>query len=133
MKSLFISIILLMISTSFLTAQDTYSTRLIAVDSIVKQIQEKSDQYIVLNTGPVEDIQGSIHIGPVEQDKYFQILELELEKLDSSKTIVVYCGCCPIVVCPNIDPAVLLLERHGFTVRVLNLQEGIDEIGRAHV
>ncbi len=36
--------------------------------------------------------------------------------------LVLYCGCCPMVKCPNVRPAYRGLKEMGFTrVRVLNL------------
>jgi hypothetical protein len=42
--------------------------------------------------------------------------------------IVLYCGCCPMVKCPNIRPAYRALREMGFQhVRVLNIATNMHE------
>jgi hypothetical protein len=42
--------------------------------------------------------------------------------LPKDADIVVYCGCCPMVKCPNIRPAYRTLKELGFThIRVLDV------------
>lgn len=40
--------------------------------------------------------------------------------------IVIYCGCCPMVKCPNVRPAFRVLKEMGYTkIRVLNIPENM--------
>lgn len=49
-------------------------------------------------------------------------LKKAVAALPKDADIVVYCGCCPMVKCPNIRPAYRTLRELGFTrVRVLNI------------
>jgi thiosulfate/3-mercaptopyruvate sulfurtransferase len=52
-------------------------------------------------------------------------LKVRAQSLSRSTSIVIYCGCCPWVHCPNIHPAYDELKKMGFTkLRVLYLQTG---------
>src|SRR5215472_1064419 len=51
-----------------------------------------------------------------------ETLKKAVANLAKDSDIVVYCGCCPMVKCPNIRPAYRTLKEMGFTrVRVLNI------------
>jgi hypothetical protein len=51
-----------------------------------------------------------------------ETLKRAVASLSKDADIVVYCGCCPMVKCPNIRPAYRTLKEMGFThVRVLNI------------
>ena len=81
---------------------------------------------IVFSIGPGAIIKNSVDIGPVKQKKYLQKLKQELGKLSKDADIVIYCGCCPFNVCPNIRPAFSLLNKMKFTHhKLLNLPKNI--------
>ena len=49
-------------------------------------------------------------------------LKKTVQDVPRTRTVVVYCGCCPMGDCPNIRPAYQALREMGFkTVKVLNL------------
>jgi hypothetical protein len=51
-----------------------------------------------------------------------EMLKKAVADLSKDADIVVYCGCCPMVKCPNIRPAYRALKEMGFThVRVLDI------------
>jgi len=51
-----------------------------------------------------------------------ETLKKAVANLSKDADIVVYCGCCPMVKCPNIRPAYRTLKEMGFThVRVLDI------------
>jgi len=53
-------------------------------------------------------------------------LKQELDKLPRDANVVVYCGCCPFAVCPNIRPAFALLNEMKFkNQKLLNLPKNI--------
>lgn len=65
-------------------------------------------------------IVGSEYMGPGSQQAGQDQLKKRVASLPKSKTIVLYCGCCPWNRCPNVGPAFRLLEGLGFTqVKVL--------------
>jgi thiosulfate/3-mercaptopyruvate sulfurtransferase len=62
------------------------------------------------------------YAGPGNSPEGLKSLKEAVEKVPKSSEIVIYCGCCPMVRCPNLQPAYRLLKELGFSsVRVLNL------------
>jgi hypothetical protein len=50
-----------------------------------------------------------------------------VEKMPRNQEIVIYCGCCPWEVCPNIRPAFQALKQMGFSkLKVLDIPVRID-------
>ena len=65
-------------------------------------------------------IPGSEYIGPASQEDVLDKLRKRVESLPRGKFIVLYCGCCPWVNCPTVNPAYEALHGKGFTkVKVL--------------
>ena len=77
---------------------------------------------IILNIGAVEDIKSAKHIGAVSNAENLEKLKSAVSGLPKNTDLVIYCGCCPFVKCPNIRPAFTELKKLGFTnVKLLNL------------
>ncbi len=81
---------------------------------------------IVCVTFPVlyraRHIRGAELAGPTNKPEGIAALKQAVSQLRKNAELVVYCGCCPMVKCPNIRPAYRTLKDLGFTdVRVLNL------------
>ena len=75
---------------------------------------------------PGKGIKGSIDFGAADEPQNLKKLKASLEKLPKDREIVMYCGCCPFDVCPNIRPAFSLLNEMGFTnLKLLNLEKNI--------
>lgn len=127
MKAYFFSTILFCLMGFSGYAQGDYEGRLLAPDTLASWIANEQKNYILLNTGPVQDIKTAINIGAVEYQENLERLDKVADTLDPSKIIVVYCGCCPLVVCPNIEPAVQLLTAKKFKVFILNLPEALED------
>ena len=86
----------------------------------------EGDQYLILNTGPVNDIKNAVNIGAVEEKKNVKKLKKYLKNIPKDTPIVYYCGCCPFATCPNLLPAARLLEKMGFTnYRALDLPKSL--------
>jgi len=65
----------------------------------------------------------AIDAGPGSKPEGIEALKRAVGSLPKDADIVVYCGCCPMVKCPNIRPAYKVLKEMGFThVRVLDIQ-----------
>lgn len=104
------------------------ANQLIDPKIVADQIVAHDTNIIIINTGPVDDIKGAITIGPVEQDKYLNKFIETVDTLNRDKTIYIYCGCCPLAVCPNLKPAYNVLKEKQFkTFKIINMVEGIDE------
>lgn len=89
----------------------------------------------IFNIGPSGAIKESIEVGATQHDGNVEELRSRLSKMDKDAQIVIYCGCCPFDVCPNIRPAFSLLNEMGFTNhKLLNLPENlkVDWIDRGY-
>lgn len=64
-------------------------------------------------------VQGHIprsqYAGPAVQPEGLELLRKRVESLPRSKSIVIYCGCCPWTRCPNMGTAYRFLHEMGFT------------------
>ena len=67
-------------------------------------------------------IMHAINAGPTSQPEGIAALKKAVAGLSKDADIVIYCGCCPMVKCPNIRPAYRTLKELGFAhVRVLDI------------
>jgi hypothetical protein len=84
---------------------------------------------VILQIGPrvlyaQAHIPGSEYIGATNTPEGIQQLRKRIESLPRTQSIILYCGCCPWKVCPNVNPAYEELRRMGFkSVKVLYLAE----------
>ena len=75
---------------------------------------------------PGKGIKGAIDFGAADEPENLEKLKASLEALPKDSEIVLYCGCCPFNVCPNIRPAFSLLNEMEFTNhKLLNLKKNI--------
>jgi thiosulfate/3-mercaptopyruvate sulfurtransferase len=67
-------------------------------------------------------ITGALFAGPGRDAAGIEALKAAVKDLPKNTAIVLYCGCCPMVRCPNIRPSYRALKELGYTnVRVLDL------------
>ncbi|HEY4289592.1 MAG TPA: rhodanese-like domain-containing protein [Puia sp.] len=101
--------------------------QLLAPAELAKTIGDPAaKQPIVFSIGPGAVIRGSIDIGPARDSNNINKLRVQLNKLPKDANIVIYCGCCPFVHCPNIRPAFTLLNEMKFVhPRLLNIEHNI--------
>jgi thiosulfate/3-mercaptopyruvate sulfurtransferase len=59
-------------------------------------------------------IPGAIYAGPTGKDDGVALLKQVAASLDKNKPLVIYCGCCPWVRCPNVANAWKTLTALGF-------------------
>jgi hypothetical protein len=74
----------------------------------------------ILQVGPnvlyrSKHIPGAIYAGPGSTPQGLDILRAAVDKLPRGQALVIYCGCCPWDKCPNIKPAMELLQSMGFS------------------
>ena len=70
----------------------------------------------------VKHIQHASYAGPGSKPEGIEMLKNAVANLPKNVDLVIYCGCCPMVRCPNIRPAYRTLKEMGFThVRVLSI------------
>jgi len=103
--------------------------QLMTPEALIAQIRQgDTANLVLLNTGPVEDIQGAITIGAVEDAKNLAKLKEYLKTVPTDKQVVIYCGCCPLSVCPNLMPAYQALKDMRFkNYKVLRLTHDLQE------
>jgi thiosulfate/3-mercaptopyruvate sulfurtransferase len=67
-------------------------------------------------------IPGAVYAGPGSKAEGLDLLKAAADKLPRDRDLVIYCGCCPWDKCPNIKPALELLQKMGFThVRAMHV------------
>ena len=97
---------------------------------LTAQLAGKGARPAVFMVGPnvlyrSNHIPGSVYAGPGQSEAGRAMLKAEAGKLPRDREVVVYCGCCPWDRCPNVKPAVDLLNQMGFAkVKVLYLETG---------
>jgi thiosulfate/3-mercaptopyruvate sulfurtransferase len=68
-------------------------------------------------------IPGALLAGPCSKPEGLDALRAAVSSLPKDREIVIYCGCCPFVKCPNVGPAYQALQSIGFSrVKVLLLE-----------
>ena len=93
---------------------------------LVQLIDDPQDSLVIFSLGAGGIIPGSKDTGPSGEEQALKNLEKELQSLPKDTDIVLYCGCCPFNICPNVRPAFSLLNEMGFTDhRLLNLRQNI--------
>jgi len=69
-------------------------------------------------------IPGAIYAGPGSKSEGLALLKESVSGLPRDREIVIYCGCCPWDRCPNVQPAMALLNEMGFKrVKALHLAQ----------
>ena len=59
-------------------------------------------------------VAGAKFAGPCSKPEGLELLKRAVASLSHDDEIVIYCGCCPFVRCPNIRPAFRALREMGF-------------------
>ena len=60
--------------------------------------------------------------GPGAKPEGIEMLKKAVANVPKDADLVIYCGCCPMVKCPNIRPSYRALKEMGFThVRILDV------------
>ncbi len=93
------------------------------------QLLNTSAKPLVLQTGShvlyaEAHIPGAEYAGPTGTSAGIEALRTRVAGLSKDTLIVLYCGCCPWIRCPNIKPAYQQLQSLGFTnVKALYLAD----------
>ena len=108
-------------------AADPWSkTELTEPAVLVPEIQAAKPPVILSVAFPVlyrtKHIPHAIDAGPGSKPEGIELMKKAVANLSKDADIVLYCGCCPMVKCPNLRPAYRTLKELGFThIRVLNI------------
>ncbi len=82
---------------------------------LAKTIESNKDLPLIYSIGPGVVIPNSIEIGMTNNAENLQKLKDSVSNLPRNTNIVIYCGCCPYEHCPNVRPAIALLQKMKFT------------------
>jgi rhodanese-related sulfurtransferase len=87
---------------------------------LAAQLQAKGDRPPLVHVGfstlyRGKHIPQSIYAGPASRADGLDLLKKAVANLPRDRELVVYCGCCPWEMCPNIKPAMEALRQMGFT------------------
>jgi rhodanese-like protein len=94
---------------------------------LAAEIQAKGARPLLIHVGFAvlyrgKHIPQSVYAGPARGPEGLDALKKAVAALPKDREIVVYCGCCPYDMCPNIKPALETLRQSGFTkVKALRL------------
>jgi 3-mercaptopyruvate sulfurtransferase SseA len=84
------------------------------------QLAAKRGNPTILQVGPnmlyrQKHIPGALYAGPANKPEGLDLLKKTVDGLPRDTELVIYCGCCPWENCPNVKPAMALLQTMGFT------------------
>ncbi len=100
-------------------------------EKLVAILKGKGAKPVILNVGPrllfaQAHLPGAEFMGPGSDPQALQTLRNRVKTLPKNRLIVLYCGCCPWNVCPNVEPAYRELRSLRFTnVKVLYLPNNL--------
>lgn len=71
-------------------------------------------------------IVNALYAGPAARDEGIDKLLKAVASYPKDSPLMIYCGCCPMEMCPNIRPAFAALKKAGFThVTVLEIPKDL--------
>lgn len=106
-------------------------SQLIRPEELVKILQSGKSTPLILNVGPrmlyvQAHIPGAEFIGAGSDPEAIKQLRTRVQALPHTKSIILYCGCCPWTHCPNVSPAYAELHKLGFiNVKVLYIADNL--------
>jgi len=112
-------------------AQDVWNSEiLIKPDAVAKHVRDSSpDKPLILFVGfPVlyrgAHIPDAVLAGPTSTPDGLAKLKSVASNLPRNRKLIIYCGCCPFVKCPNVKPAYRTLHEMGFSqIQILELDQ----------
>ena len=124
---LFVATFFAIITFGQIQTEPWTSDQLMQPENLTAIINDSAvEKPLIINVGPVGSIKGAIKVGPAKEKENFNNLKKLLSKEDKKRTIIIYCGCCPFKVCPNIRPAFELLTKMKFTNhKLLNMPNNL--------
>ena len=87
---------------------------------LVAQLQVAGSKPALIHVGFAVMYRGkhipqSIYAGPARNAEGLEALKKAVANMPRDREILLYCGCCPWDMCPNIKPALAALREMGFT------------------
>jgi thiosulfate/3-mercaptopyruvate sulfurtransferase len=127
--SLSLVVAFLIVAIAFTASQEEpWKPKQLLEPSVLADMFKQQDKEIplIISFGPAGLIKGSVEAGPAGEKQNLDKLKKIVSNEIKSRSIVIYCGCCPFKHCPNIRPAFSLLNKMGFTNhKLLNLSHNV--------
>lgn len=107
------------------SATQVPAAQLIQPEELATLLRSSKSKPLVLQVGfrvlyAQAHIAGSEYVAAGSSPGGVRRIRDRVEKLPRNKAIILYCGCCPWIHCPNVQPAYQELQGMGFTnVKVL--------------
>lgn len=106
------------------------STALVVPATLAAQLKTDSTPHIFFVGFPIlfkgAHIPKAAFTGPCSKQEGMDLLSQAMKALPHDAEIVIYCGCCPFVRCPNVRPAYRALKDAGYTnIKVLELDTSL--------
>lgn len=122
------------------SATQVPAAHLIQPEELATLLRSSKPKPLVLQVGfrvlyAQAHISGSEYVAAGSSPGGIRRIRERVEKLPRNKAIVLYCGCCPWIHCPNVQPAYQELQTMGFTnVKVLYIAHdfGTDWVGKGY-
>ncbi len=122
---IFVSLFFCMQNANAQNPQNWTSKQLLAPAELAPVLKTKNAP-VIFSIGPASTIPNSIEIGMVKDKANLDKFKKQLSSLSKNTKIVVYCGCCPYEHCPNVRPAIDVLNEMKFTnYKLLDLPHNI--------
>jgi hypothetical protein len=124
---IFILSIIISCNNSFAQNPENWTSKQLVEPATLAAILNSNQEVpVIFNVGPGAIIPNSIDIGMVKDEKNLANFKEQISKLPKSTNILIYCGCCPFEHCPNVRPAISVLQSMHFTnYHLLNLPHNI--------
>ncbi len=108
------------------TPENWTADQLVEPAALAATLESKKDIPVIYSVGPGAVIPHSIDVGMANDEKNLDLFKKAISKLPKTTNIVIYCGCCPFEHCPNVRPAIDVLQKMNFTnYHLLNLPHNI--------
>ncbi len=91
------------------------ASQLMEPSALSATINANNEVPMIISVGPGAVIPNSIDAGMAGDEAGLTKLKATLSNIPKDKKIVVYCGCCPYLHCPNVRPAINALKTMNFT------------------
>ena len=108
------------------------SSELVAPTTLAAQLRTITPGRSILCVGPTAayrraHVPNAILAGPDSKPKGLTLLSEAVKNIPHDADLIIYCGCCPFVRCPNIRPAYRALKEMGYIhIRILKLNTDLN-------
>ncbi len=106
---------------------DTWTSKELLSPATLATRLQNGEKPLIIYTGPAylyraKHIPGSIDTGMASKPQGIEALLAQVKGKPENTEVIIYCGCCPMKVCPNIRPAIKALKDAGFkNIKLLEL------------